>query len=99
MERWHPKVITNLRHFLIFTYTVITIVYLFGKLVTFCLLTNDNLVEVLNQHLSLLVGNYVPTKVIHVHKDKLWFDDLCRQTFGLEQEGTGGLTHLEIVFQ
>ena len=25
---------------------------------------SDNLVEVLNQHLSLLVGRYVPTKVI-----------------------------------
>ena len=37
-----------------------------------------NLVEVLNEHLSLLVGRYVPTKVIHVrNKDKPWFDDQC----------------------
>ena len=27
---------------------------------------SDNLVEVLNEHLSLLVGRFVPTKVIHV---------------------------------
>ena len=36
----------------------------------------DNPVEVLNEHLSLLVGRYVPTKVIRVrNKDKPWFDD------------------------
>ena len=36
----------------------------------------DNPVEVLNEHLSLLVGRYVPTKVIRVRtKDKPWFDD------------------------
>ena len=47
----------------------------------------DNPVEVLNEHLSLLVGRYVPTKVIHVHnKDKPWFDDQCRQAFGLKQD-------------
>ena len=47
----------------------------------------DNNVEVLNEHLSLLVGGYVPTKVIHVHKkDKPWFDDQCRHAFGLKQE-------------
>ena len=45
---------------------------------------SDNPVEVLNEHLSLLVGRYVPTKVILVHnKDKPWFDDQCRQAFGL----------------
>ena len=45
---------------------------------------SDNPVEVLNEHLSLLVGHYVPTKVIHVrNKDKLWFDDQCRHAFGL----------------
>ena len=39
----------------------------------------DNPVEVLNKHLSLLVGHYVPTKVIRVrNKDKPWFDDQCR---------------------
>ena len=48
---------------------------------------SDNPVEVLNEHLSLLVGRYVPTKVIHVHNnDKPWFDDQCRHAFGLKQE-------------
>ena len=37
---------------------------------------SDNPVKVLNEHLSLLVGRYVPTKVIRVsNKDKPWFDD------------------------
>ena len=36
----------------------------------------DNPIEILNEHLSLLVGRYVPTKVIRVRdKDKPWFDD------------------------
>ena len=36
----------------------------------------DNPVEVLNDQLSLLVGRYVPTKVIRVRKkDEPWFDD------------------------
>ena len=36
----------------------------------------DNPVEVLNEHLSLLVGRYVPTKIIHMrNKDKPWLDD------------------------
>ena len=36
----------------------------------------DNPVEVLNEHLSLLIGRYVPTKVIRVrNNDKPWFDD------------------------
>ena len=48
---------------------------------------SDNLVEVLNEHLSLLVGRYVPTKVIRVrNKDKSWFDDQCRHAFSLKQE-------------
>ena len=35
----------------------------------------------------LLVGRFVPTKIIHVrNKDKPWFDDQCRQAFGLKQE-------------
>ena len=39
------------------------------------------------QNSSLLVGRYVPTKVIRVrNKDKLWFDDQCRHAFGLKQE-------------
>ena len=44
----------------------------------------DNPVEVLNEHLSLQVGHYIPTKVIRVrNKDKPWFDDQCRHAFGL----------------
>ena len=47
----------------------------------------DNPVEFLNEHMLLLVGNYVPTKVIRVrNKDKPWFDDKCRHAFGLKQE-------------
>ena len=39
----------------------------------------DNPFEVLNEHLYLLIGRYVPTKVIRVrNKDKPWFDDQCR---------------------
>ena len=36
---------------------------------------SDNPVEVLNEHLSLLVGHHKP-----------WFDDQCRHAFGLKQE-------------
>ena len=47
----------------------------------------DNPVEVLNKHLSLLVGRYVPTKVIRVlNKDKTGFNDQCRDALGLKQE-------------
>ena len=47
----------------------------------------DNPVEILNEHLSLLVGRYVPTKVIRVgNKDKPWFDDKYRHVFLLKQE-------------
>ena len=47
----------------------------------------DNPLEVLNEHLSLLVGRYVPTKVIRVrNKDEPWFDDQCRHAFGCKQE-------------
>ena len=47
----------------------------------------SNPVQVLNQHLSLLVGRYVPTKVIRGrNKDKPWFDDQCRRAFDLKQE-------------
>ena len=46
----------------------------------------DHSVEVLNEHLLLLVGRNVPTKVIHVrNNDKPWFDDQCRHSFGLKQ--------------
>ena len=49
--------------------------------------SSDNPVEVLNEHLSLLVGRYVPTKIICVrNKDKPWFDDQCRRAFDLKQE-------------
>ena len=35
----------------------------------------------------LLVGRFVPTKIIRVRKeDKPWFDDQCRNAFGLKQE-------------
>ena len=41
----------------------------------------------MNEHLSLLVGRYVPTKVMRVrNKDKPWFDDQCRHAFGLKQK-------------
>ena len=47
----------------------------------------DNPVKVLNEHLSLLVGRYVPCKVVRVrNKNKPWFDDQCRHAFGLNQE-------------
>ena len=47
----------------------------------------DNPVDVLNEHLSLLVGRYIPTKDIRVRiKDKPWFDDQFRHAFGLKQE-------------
>ena len=43
--------------------------------------------EVLNEHLSLLAGRYVPTKIIRVrNKDKTWFDDQCVRAFDLKQE-------------
>ena len=41
----------------------------------------------MNEHLSLLVGRYAPTKVIRVrNKDKPWFDDQCRHAFCLKKE-------------
>ena len=47
----------------------------------------DNPVEVLNEHLLLLVGRFIPTKIIRVRsKDKPWFDDQCRQVFSFKQE-------------
>ena len=51
------------------------------------ILLSYNPAEVLNEHLSLLVGHYVPTKGICVrNKDKSWFDDQCRHAFILMQE-------------
>ena len=48
----------------------------------------------MNEHLFLLVGRYVPTKVIHVcNMDKRWFDDQRRHTFGLKQEAYLRWTH------
>ena len=47
----------------------------------------DNPVKVLNEHLLMLVGRFVTTKVIRVrNKDKPWFDDQCRHAFGLKLE-------------
>ena len=47
----------------------------------------DNPVVVINEHLLRLVGRFVPTKVVRVcNKDKPWFDDQCKHTFGLKQE-------------
>ena len=47
----------------------------------------DNPVEVLNEHLSMLVGRYVLTNVIRVrNNDKPWFDDQCMHAFGLKLE-------------
>ena len=55
--------------------------------------SSDNPVEVLNEHLSLLVGRYAPTKIIHVrNKEKPWFDDQCRCAFDLKQEAHLRLT-------
>ena len=55
---------------------------------------SDNPIQVLNEHLSLLVGRYVPTKVNRVrNKDKPWFDDKCRHAFGLKQEAHLRWTH------
>ena len=46
----------------------------------------DNPVEVFNEYLLLLVGRFVPTRVIRVrNKDKPWFDDQFMHAFGLEQ--------------
>ena len=53
----------------------------------------DNPVEVLNEHLLLLVGCFVPTKIICVcNMDKPWFDDQCRHAFSLKQEAHLWLT-------
>ena len=47
----------------------------------------DNPVEVSNEHLLLLVGRFVPAKIIHVRNmDKPCIDGLCRHDFGLKQE-------------
>ena len=49
--------------------------------------SDDNPVEVLNEHLLLLVGCFVPTKIIRVcNKVKPWFDDQCRHAFVLKLE-------------
>ena len=47
----------------------------------------DNPAQILNEHFLLLVGRFVPTKVIRVlNKDKPWFHDQCRHAFRLKQE-------------
>ena len=54
----------------------------------------DNPVEVLDEHLSLLVERYVPTKVTRVrNKDKPSFDFQCMHAFGLKQEAHLRSTH------
>ena len=54
---------------------------------TFLEVNKKNPVEVLNEHLLLLVGRFVPTKIIRVcNKDKPWFEDEWRHAFGLKQE-------------
>ena len=62
---------------------------------------SDNPAEVLEEHLSLLIGRYVPTKVILVrrNKDKPWFDDQCRHAFGLNQEAHPRWTHAMIALR
>ena len=58
------------------------------------ILLSDYPVEVLNEHLSMLVGCYVKTKVINVrNKDKPWFDDQCRHAFSRKQEAHLHWTH------
>ena len=48
---------------------------------------SDDPVEVLNEHVSVLVGRYVPTKVIRVrNKDKPSFDDQAGMFLCLKQE-------------
>ena len=48
----------------------------------------------MNENLCLLVGRYVPTKVIRVrNKDKHSFDDQCMNVFGLNQEAHLRWTH------
>ena len=48
--------------------------------------SSENPVDVLNEHLSLLVGRYVSTMIIRVrNKDKPWLDQ-CRRAFDLKQE-------------
>ena len=51
-------------------------------------------VKVLNEHLLLLVGRFLPTKVIFVlNKDKAWFDNQCCHAFVLKQEAHLRWTH------
>ena len=51
----------------------------------------DNPVEVLNEYLLLLVGRFVPTKVIRVcNKDKPWFDDQCSMILASRRRLTFG---------
>ena len=52
----------------------------------------DNPVKVLNEHLHLLVGRYVKTKVTRMRrKDKPWFDDQCMQAFGHRAGGSSSV--------
>ena len=50
-----------------------------------------NPVEVLNGHLLLLVGCFIPTKVIRErNKDKPWFDDQCRHALASSRRSIFG---------
>ena len=52
----------------------------------------DNPVEVLNEHLSLLVGCYVPTKVICVHnEDKPWSNEDKQACFWPQAGGSSSV--------
>ena len=49
--------------------------------------SDGNPAELLNEHFLLLVGRFVPTKIISVrNKEKPWSDDQYRHAFGLKQE-------------
>ena len=59
---------------------------------------SDNPVEVLNEHLSLLVERYVPTKVIRVRNmDKHYFDGQCRHAFSLKLKVCSLVIHLLVL--
>ena len=57
--------------------------------------SSDNPIEVLNEHLLLLVGRFVPTNIVRVrNKDKPWFDDQCKHAFGLGSCSVGNIPYL-----
>ena len=55
----------------------------------------DNPIEVWNEHLLLLVRDFVPIKVICVrNKDMPWFNDQCRHDIHLKKEAHLRLTRV-----